>query len=225
MASVTLTTLRTRVRERADMVGSSFVADAATGLDAWINEGVQRLHGMLVDAMGEEYVSSSAALTTVVNQSDYALPTGFFKLYGVDYITRGETHSLVPYMRSERNIYKQPRLSPRGPPRYSLVGSNLRLLPAPQEVTTGAILFAPEATALVNASDAVNFPNGWERYVVLYAAIQALLKEESSASGLKQELAEVEKEIERTKEMRDLAMPKQVVDMDAVDFRAPWFYE
>jgi len=225
MASVTLTTLRTRVRERADMVGSSFVADAATGLDAWINEGVQRLHGMLVDAMGEEYVSTSATLTTVANQSDYALPTGFFKLYGVDLLVRGEYQTLQPYMRAERNAYKQPRLNPSNQPRYSLVGSNLRLLPAPQTVTTGAILYAPEATALVNAGDAVNFPNGWERYVVLYAAIQALLKEESSASGLRQELEAVEKEIERTKEMRDFAAPKQVVDLDAVEFHAPWFYE
>jgi len=37
MASVTLTSLVARVRERADMVGSSFVADSATGLYAWMN--------------------------------------------------------------------------------------------------------------------------------------------------------------------------------------------
>ena len=82
--SVTLTTLRARVRERADMVGSSFVADAATGLDAWIHEGWQQLYGKLIDAMGDEYVESKAALSLTAGVSDYALPSDFFKLYGID---------------------------------------------------------------------------------------------------------------------------------------------
>ena len=50
MAAVTLTTLLARVRERADMVGSTFVADSANGLYAWINEAHAKLHGMLVEA-------------------------------------------------------------------------------------------------------------------------------------------------------------------------------
>jgi hypothetical protein len=204
------------------MVGSSFVADAATGLDAWINEGNQKLHGMLVEAMGEEYVSSSTSLTTVAGTATYALPSGFFKLYGVDLTYHGDTHALLPYMRSERAAYQQEELVLRGPPRYSLVGSNLKLQPTPQSVMTGTIYYAPEATVLSSGTDAVNYPNGWEKYVVLYAAIQALLKEESSVTGLRQELAEVEKEIERAKEARDYANPKTLVDMDLVDVYSPW---
>lgn len=219
MASVTLATLRTRVRERADMVGSSFVGDTATGLDSWINEGHQKLHGMLVEAMGEEYVSTSTALNTVAGTSTYALPAGFYKLYGIDLTYQGDTYALQPYMRAERAAYQQEEWTLRGPPRYSLVGGNLKLQPTPQSVMAGTIFYAPEATVLASGTDAVNYPNGWEKYVVLYAAIQALLKEESSVNALKQELAEVEREIERAKESRDFAFPKSVVDIDMVD---PW---
>ena len=222
MATVTLTTLRTRVRERADMVGSSFVADTATGLDAWINEAVQKLHGMLVDALGEEYVSSSSAFTTVSGQSDYTLPATFYKLYGVDLQMNGDIYALEPYMRPERNVYRNTQTAGWYLPRYSLVGSNLRLYPVPSPNLSGTVLFAPEATTLVSGTDSVNFPNGWERFIVLDAAIQALAKEESSITALSNEREAVVREIQQTKESRDYANPKRVVDTNLVDSELWW---
>ena len=222
MASITLTVLRARVRERADMVGSSFVADTATGLDAWINEANQKLHGMLVDAMGEEYVSSSASFTTIAGTSDYAVPAGFYKLYGVDLDYHGIMRSLKQYTRAERNTYRE--LYPEFLPRYSLVGTNIRLYPIPSAGLTGAILYAPEATILSGGSDTVSYPNGWERFIVIDAAIQALAKEESNTSTLVAERLAIVKEIEQTKEMRDLATPKRVVDLEVAEsFREDWW--
>lgn len=211
MASVTLTNLIARVRERADMAGSSFVADSANGLYAWINEANQKLHGMLVDALGEEYISSSSALTTVAGTSDYALPTGFYKLYGVDLLYQGQYRNLERYERAERNYYRE--YKPEWLPRYGLVGSNLRLYPTPQSVMTGSILYAPEATVLTTGTDTVNYPNGWERFIVIDAAIQALAKEESSITTLDNERKAIIREIEETKEQRDLASPHRVVDV------------
>lgn len=219
MTTVTLTTLRTRVRERADMVGSSFVADAATGLDAWINEAHQRLHGMLVDALGEEYVSSTSAFTTS-SSSDYPLPSGFYKLFGVDLEYHGIMRSLTRYERPERNVYRE--LRPEALPRYSLVGSNLRLYPIPAAGLTGSILYAPEATLLVNGSDSVTYPNGWEKFIVIDAAIQALLKEESSVTALVAERERIEREIRDAKEARDMATPKRVVDVTLTDLDPFW---
>lgn len=220
MATVTLTTLRTRVRERADMVGSSFVADAATGLDAWINEANQKLHGMLVEALGEEYSSTTFSFTTVASQSDYTLPNGFYKLYGVDLTHHGLVRSLRRYERPERNVYRE--LYPEALPRYSLVGNVLRLYPVQQAGLAGSILYAPEATVLVNGSDSVTYPNGWERYIVIDAAIQALLKEESSVSGLVNEREAIVREIRDAKENRDMASPKYVVDTSLNDLDVLW---
>ncbi len=218
MAAVTLTTLLSRVRSRADMVSSAFVTDA--DITVWLNEGAQKLHEKLVEAMGEEYVSSSSTLTTVAGTKDYALPATFYKLYGVELPIDGDMRSLTPYNRAERNNYTSTRFSATEVPRYSLVGSNLRILPTPSSALVGAILFAPTFTLLSSGSDTCNFPNGWERYVVLYAAIQALLKEESSVSGLSQMLLKEEKDLDEMKQMRDLAAPKQVVDLGRDDW---WF--
>jgi hypothetical protein len=218
MATVTLTTLVARVRERADMPVAGFVADSATSLWAFINEAHAKLHGMLVDALGEEYASSSQAFTTVANQSDYALPATFYKLYGVDLDYHGLMRSLRRYNRAERNLYRE--LHPEYVPRYSLVGGSLRLYPAPAAGLTGAILYAPEATTLASGSDTVTYPNGWERFIVIDAAIQVLLKEESSVTALVNERESIIREIESTKEARDLATPHQVVDTSVLDTNA-----
>lgn len=202
------------------MTGSSFVADAATGLDAWINEAHQRLHGMLVDALGEEYVSSTSSFTTLAATSDYALPTGFYKLFGVDLEYHGIMRALTRYERPERNAYREIR--PEALPRYSLVGSNLRLYPIPTAGLAGTILYAPEATVLVNAGDSVTYPNGWEKYIVIDAAIQALLKEESDTRALMAERERIEKEIREAKEARDMATPKRVVDVMMTDLDVLW---
>lgn len=223
MASVTLTTLIARVRERADMVGSSFIADSATGLYAWINEANAKLHGMLVDALGEEYISSSATLTTVAGTSDYAVPSGFYKLYGVGLPYQGEMRSLERYVRAERNVYRNQQTGGvLDIPRYSLIGTNIRLYPTPQTVMVGEILYAPEATLLTAGADTVSYPNGWERFIVIDAAIQCLAKEESDVRTLAAERAAIVREIELAKESRDLATPMRVVETDKLDYPYEW---
>jgi hypothetical protein len=222
MASVTLTTLLARTRERADMVGSSFVADAATGLYAWINEANQKLHGMLVEALGEEYISSSASITIVAGTSSYALPSGFFKLYGIDWTAGSYVHSMKPYERGERATYRNSGVGANNVPRYSLVGSNLRLYPAPQTVVPVTMLYAPEATVLTTGTDTVNYPNGWERFIVLDAAIQCLAKEESDVRTLVAEREKVVREIELAKEQRDLNAVHRVIEVDLVEVDPLW---
>lgn len=201
------------------MVGSSFVVDSATGLYAWINEAHQRLHGLVADAMGEEYVSSTSSFTTSTS-SDFALPSDFYKLLGVDLEYHGIMRSLKRYEQAERNTFRE--LRPEALPRYALVGSNLRLYPIPTAGLAGTIRYIPEATALTTGASTVNYPNGWEKYIVIDAAIQALLKEESPVSGLVAERERIEREIQQAKENRDLATPKQVVDVMLTDLDVLW---
>lgn len=218
---VTLTELRSRVRERVEMVNSSFITDTSTSLDAWINEANQKLHGMLVDAYGEEYASSTSTFTTVSGTTDYAVADSFFKLYGVELNYSGTWRTLLPYTRAERNAYRDNRTSVWAMPRYSLVGNYVRIYPEPQAGLTGTILFAPSPAKLQAGTDTVAYPNGWDRFIVLDAAIQALAKEESPTATLAAERDSIQKEIEKTKENRDISMPRQVTDMDMVDME-PW---
>lgn len=219
MASVTLATLRTRSRERADMPTAGFVPDSATGIDAWINEGVQRLHEMLVGAFASQYTQSSAAFT--VSGETINLPSDFYKLLGVDLdLSDGARVSLQPFQRGMRNVYRNAtRMSLFAElvtPHFELAGNTLRLLPTPVSGSTGTIWYYPVATTLVNTSDTVNFPNGWERYVVLYTAIQMRMKQESSVTDLRVELDKMEAELRDIADRRNLSSPAHAVDMDAV---------
>lgn len=222
MAAVTLTTLRALVRERADMTGSSFVTDVATSLDRWINEGCQRLHEKLVDAMGDQYVESSSALTLVAGTSDYNLPSDFYKLYEVELTLSGTVRTLMPFNRAERNALTSRIVTWQEVPQYRLAGSKIRILPTPQAAASGTMRYAPTFTVMSNGSDSCNFPDGWEKYVIVSAAIQALLKEESDVRDLRQELAQFEADFEKMKFDRDLQFPTSAVDLDMVDPPIGW---
>lgn len=127
-------------------------------------------------------------------------------------------------MRAERNAYRNQVWVPQLPfPRYSLVAGNIRLLPIPP-VTTGRILYAPTATQLVGVNDPITFPSNWEKYVIVYAAMQMLMKEESSVNALAALLAQFDNDLLELKDNRDAAFPKQTVDRDKLDYEDVWFF-
>lgn len=223
MAAVALSVLRTRARERADMPVAGFVPDSATGIDAWINEGIQKLHEMLVEAYASDYVEKQAAFTCTGADS-VALPADFYKLLGVDLNSSdGTVVTLTPFPRGMRNVYKNSLNDGLGyRTRFKLSGaSTLRLLPAPRAGTTGVVWYSPVAPVLVASGDTVDFPNGWERYVVLYTAIQMKLKQESSITELQNDLLKMELDLRNLADRRDLSTPSHAVDVDQVE-AADW---
>lgn len=218
MTAVTLATLRTRARERADMPVAGFVPDTATGIDAWINEGVQRLHEKLVEAYASDYMERGSNFITI-GQDIITLPSDFYKLLGVDLNSSdGTVVTLQPFVRGMRNVYRNSTNDGLGyETRYKLAGPNsLRLLPVLPSGTTGTLWYNPVATVLVLTTDIVDFPNGWERYVVLYAAIQMKMKQESDTRDLRFELEKMEAELKDLADRRDLSAPSHAVDVDQV---------
>lgn len=224
MAAISLTTLRARVREKADMPVAGFVADNATSLDLFINEGIELLHDKLVQAYAGDYVEKSSAFT--YSSGDISLPTDFYKLLGVDLNAASGTLTLNPYNRRERNAYKNTGTFGifGAVPAYKLssVGGisgtgALRLLPAPATGATGVIWYAPTAATLAAGSDVINFPGGWEKYVVAYATIQCFLKEEAETTTWERTIAAWDKELKEIMENRDAGAPQHSVDVDAVN--------
>lgn len=231
MAAVTLTTLRARARVRADQETPGFVPDTALGIDAFINEGGQKLWELLIKAYGQQFVEKTSTFNTVAGSTDITLPADFLILYGVELNIAGVVFSLVKYNHTERNLYRNMlALAPawRQRPRYNLSGMGstglLKLFPAPDGAYAGSFLYAPVFTPLVNASDTVDFPNGWERYIVVYTAIQLGMKEESSVTELRTELKAMTEELEEIANRRDANQPHSVVDAEAVENDSPLNY-
>ncbi len=224
--AVTLATLRTRARERADMPVAGFVPDSATGIDAFINEGVQRLHEKLVEAYDSKYLVSSSAFTCSGAET-VALPADFYKLLGVDLNVSGVILTLESFAMGMRNVQRNALVTQplADVTKYMLRGSNLVLSPAPASGVTGTIWYAPQATTLVLTSDSVSFPNGWERYVVLYTAIQMRMKQEDNVNDLRFELEKMERELQDIADRRDLARPAHAVDVEAISAsNQPWWF-
>ncbi len=207
---------------------AGFIPDSATGIDAWINEGVQKLHELLVKAYGEQFKETTSTFNTVAGTTDYSLPTDLLAFYGVDLTIGGVKFALLQYNNTERNLQANALATYAGQrPRYKLIGmstGSLRLLPAPAAVYAGVIHYAPSATLLVGTTDAVNFPNGWERYVVLYTAIQMKMKQEDDVSDLRNELNKMEMELIEIAQRRNADQPHSAIDIEAVEDDSPLNY-
>ena len=217
------------------MVGSTFIADSATGIDRWINEGAQKLHQILVETYSSDYMETTATVPPSA-AGLAALPSDFFKLLGVEMTVGGQAYTLHRYNRQERNAFGV--VSPRRSlPLYKLTGPSSSTYyrqiefkpPALAYGQTLTVRYAPVFSArnqmgvitnavLTATTDTVDFDNGWERYIVLYTAIQMLKKEESDTGPLEMELAECFKQIVAGAENRDADQAPQAVDADAVDW-------
>lgn len=213
MATVTLTTLRSLVREQADMTGSTFITDAAASVDSFINRGIQKLHDIVIQKVPNQYFVSSSNYTTTSGTSLYALPSDFYRLLGVDLQVGVEMVDLRRFDFKERNS-KKLTFNAGMIPEYMLEGSYVRLYPAPAGAYSGVIWYIPVATVLSSGSDSVNYPNGWEEIVVLYAAMLARIKEESDITELKQLFDEKVASVVDVAENRDSGEPAQAIDIE-----------
>lgn len=216
MATVTLATLETRARERADMVGSSFVSQAE--LQQLLTASAQKLHGLLAQKFGDDYLFSTYNVSTTAGTSSYAMPSDFFKLLAVELDINGRPQDLKPFMLKERNHHRNNvfdtvlRL-----PRYRLMGNNLVIYPAPSDARTLTVYYVPELTLAAGLIPAagVTFPNGWEELIILDAARKMLMKEESDVREITAEVQNLVAEIEAAAADRDAGAPQQAVDVEA----------
>lgn len=215
MGSVTLTVLRARVRELADMTGSAFVADSANSLDAFINAAADELWDILVTKF-EEYAVSSSALSVVASTGTYALPADFYKLLGVDLTVDGEQVALKPFNFKERHRYQSADVNGPTYPAFRIEGTNLRLRPTPNAAYSGTLWYVPTRTQLSSGSDTLAGMSGWEEYVVVDAAIRCLLKEESDAQHLEVRKNALKVRIEEASAVRSPNEPYQVVDVEGL---------
>lgn len=213
--TVTLSDMRSRVRQRADMVNSTFVSDSE--INQFINDAIAELYDLLMQKFGDDYFTVAAPETSfVTDQLDYDLPDDFLKEVGVDVkIDSQNWVTLKPFMFAERNRFNT--LLSRGAlgyqtTYYKLVGNNLRFTQIPGNNTSFRLWYIPYQPVLVNDSDTFDGFNGWEKYPEIVAAITCLNKEESDTVALERELARIVKRVEDAAQNRQAGMGYRVTD-------------
>lgn len=217
-ATTTLALIRAQVRQRADMVNSTFCTDSE--LNSYINGSYYELYDLLVQKFGSDYyVATPQTITTDGTNDQYALTTStIYKVLGVDLRVAG-TNDYVNVPRfnfADRNRYTPPA-SPASAGssnlRYRLHGEYIWFSPLPTSGLTLRVWYVPRLTALSADGDAVDGVSGWEEYVIVDAVIKAKLKEESDASAEMAQKAALIARIESAAENRDAGSPQTVVDV------------
>jgi hypothetical protein len=182
MASVTLSALISRIRQRSDNEhsGSSFVTDAE--LTRLINVSYAELYGHLV----RYSMNTVESLTTITatGAASYSLASDFFSLISV-YRVSGDNR-----LRLERHSNRH-RLgaTPSGDAStYRIINNTIEFYPRPSGGTY-EVVYLPICGELVDGTDTVDGVLGWEEYLVIDCAIHILDKEESDTKNLRQDRA------------------------------------
>jgi hypothetical protein len=231
LGATTLGQITLQAQQRADLVNSGFVTPSEW--TAMVNASCQQLYEKLVEAYGSDYeVAASFNITTDGQNDNYALPTDFFKLLGVDlqYSPAGANTtsgwiSIGRFNFADRNRYTLPNVQllwGRTNLKYRLRGGNIWFIPLPMGGQTCRIWYAPRFTPLVNASDSFDGINGWEEWVVNDVAMKVLVKEESDISGI-EALQQVQNDRLLTIiDNRDAGSPSKAVDVYGINGNEPW---
>ncbi len=215
--ATTLLQLRTRARERADMVGSTFCSDPE--INNWLNLGLAELYDMTVNAY-EDYYTTSTTLT-ISSGNSAALPETFYKLRALDFNLNGQWVELTQFNFNERNRsgsgegYLHNTYTGR---KFRIMGDNILITPTDAAIGSYRLWYVPLVTTL--SADASTIPrilsdSKWDEYIVLYAAERMLSKEESSIVDVTKERAEIANRVTLMSPNRQVDASGQVTDIGA----------
>jgi len=217
--TTTLAQLITRVRQRADMVGSAFVSDAE--IIDYVNVGMAEIHDLLVDKYEDYYVSTTTY--TLPGGNPGTLPATFYKALGVDLDAGGVSYRMRRYTFQERNMYNSPSVAAAriADTRYSIQGNQIKFIPSPTTSGTATLHYVPEAqrfssgsTSATIVSLAPAIANGYEEYVVVDAAIKCLMKEESDIQTHMIYKEQLRKRLESAAGNRDAGEHSRISDVN-----------
>lgn len=224
--ATTLLDLQTRARQRADMVGSTFVTDAE--LTTYINQGFAELYDIVVAAF-EDYFTTSA-LFTVASGSTYTLPADFYKLRGLDFSVNGTFQGCREFAFNDRNNTTRDLswLMNLGPVRsYRVMGDTLMLQPTNSATGDYKLWYVPAPTFLTLPASSIPASLskfGWDEYIVLYAAERVLSKEESDISDVQNERSQIAGRIQAMASNRQVDQSSTIQDVTGYWDRGPYEY-
>jgi hypothetical protein len=221
---------------RADKLNSEYLT-----MDEWnsnINQSIYELYDIMVSKFGDNYFFAPPLLIQLSGNIAYPLPDGSnypvngsnapacYKLNGVDLNISGQTTQngnnagWVPLPRtnwSDRDKYtifpgQAANLFYGYQMSYAMMGNQLYIFP-PNTNSTLRIWYVPVMTQLLQDTDMLAFSmSGWVEYVIIDAAMKAMIKEESLEkwNALNQGKSMQIERIETQAANRDVGQPNTV---------------
>jgi hypothetical protein len=188
----------------------------------YVNQGGAELWDLLIEARGPDYfrANPAALLTTLASTTSYDLPGAFYLLISVR-LNGDYGDALVPFTAQEEPYLRAPLTSQALPYNYQLRrkadGTNyLEVLPVHTAGETITVEYVPIFTDLTDSPASVfNGVNGWEEYIVLFAARCMAVKDEEwqLAQALDTDMGRMRARILKLAPKRDMHRAKRVTDV------------
>lgn len=227
MRTVSVATLKERIRRRTDQENSGFISDAE--LLEYINSAYAEYYG-LITTLYEDYNVASADMTTVSDANIYNLPSNFFKMLGVDYdADTDQVIELERFQFVERNRFQRDgAVDPSGRGiRYKLMGDTITLVPAPPAGKKIRLWYIPSAPLLQTDTQLIDGINGYEEMVICEVAMRIMNKQEQDAGPFVAAKNAVMARIQEEAPNRDPGTPPKVGDARGLEDPGrfyPWNY-
>lgn len=233
---MSLSQARLYAQQRADRVNSQFVT--LPEWNTYINQAMMELYDLLIETYDDYNIAQPAQFTTTGATNLYPLPNGtlsftdsngnsfvaepFYKLRGVDLGANVATANngwvtIRKFNFNDRNRYFYPNSASTlfgvFNMQYRLLGSNISFIPVPSANQPVRIWYIPRIPLLLQETDITTVSiSGWIEYVIVEAAIKALIKEEGDVSALMAQKEALKLRIQGAAQNRDAAMPEQIAD-------------
>lgn len=218
-SSVSLATIRTRIRRLADMEDTDDLASDAV-LNEIINSSYKELIDVLRSCFGHEYDRKSFTITTDTSDT-YALPDDFLSLLWVEMEAQTglavrlhpfSIHNAASYSNTNSSYPLAYRVGRHDPGGHAKPVRGIEIRP-PVSGYTLTLWYVPIPDSLDNDNDTFDSVNGWEDYIVWDGVAQLLAKEESDPSFAVRKKAEVEMRIRSLAGSTDQGFPDTVGDV------------
>jgi hypothetical protein len=181
---VSLATLLTRTRQRANLEGTAggFLPDAE--LTDLVNGSIADWYDLVRGSTwGGQWYRQSWTFSTLPNVSAYALPVNCASIISIDGMLAPSLTpiSCVRYQEEQRNWFKLLQIFGwfvNQAVWYQIQGPNVNFAPVPQSAFTITINYVPTAPVLAQfQNDKLDSINGWDEWIVLDAAVKCLVKD------------------------------------------------
>lgn len=190
------------------MENSSFITDAE--FNNYINDSYAELYDLLT-ASFEDYFVADPVSFTLSSTNTYPLPATFYKLRGLDFkLSDTDWAEVKEFNFAERNRYRSDLACTR---RYRIMGQKLYVLPETASSGTYQLWMIPRFTPLASDTDVMGDVLDFAEYVVIDAAIKALIKEESDISALAMQKQAMTDRVITMAARRDVDQPERIADV------------
>jgi len=137
----------------------------------YVNQGATELYDQLVEARGRAYFRVTApTITTLAATSRYPLPAALYRLISIRVSGQGG-YCLTPFTPQDEPYLREPSATAAKPTHYELQPGYVELLPLHSAGSAIIVDYVPVFTDLTDtAASTFDGINGWEDYIVYFAA-------------------------------------------------------